>query len=159
MLLFFLQYKLSIIAINASFDNLTMFCLSSECQHQNHILPQKKTISIWLAIRLLNNIVNTKTTLFWPRLYLQGSFVKLWYCLLLHRLPLFFILLLFCYNTVVCPCLPSLLFDVVCVLLHGDFLHGALKAKEMLDVQTGILLKTCPARVLWVNLQHKTKQI
>ena len=51
------------------------------------------------------------------------------------------------------------LFDVVCVLLHGDFLHGALKAKEMLDVQTGILLKTRPARVLWVNLQHKTKQI
>ena len=44
------------------------------------------------------------------------------------------------------------LFDVVCVLFHGDFLHSALKAKEMLDVQTGILLETRPAWVLWVNL-------
>ena len=40
------------------------------------------------------------------------------------------------------------LFDVVCVLFHGDFLHRALKAKEMLDVQAGILLKARPAWVL-----------
>jgi hypothetical protein len=46
------------------------------------------------------------------------------------------------------------LFDVMRILLHGNLLHRALKAKEMFDVQTGILLKARPARVLWVHLQH-----
>ena len=55
------------------------------------------------------------------------------------------------------PCTD--LFDVVGVLLHGDLFHCALKAKEVLDVQAGVLLKARPAGVLGVHLQHETSII
>lgn len=44
-------------------------------------------------------------------------------------------------------------FDVGGVLLHGNFLHGALKAEEGFDVQRGRLLKARPVLVLRMNLQ------
>ena len=48
----------------------------------------------------------------------------------------------------------SHLFYVCCVLFHGDLLYSALEAEEGFDVKTGILLKTRPLGVLWVNLQE-----
>lgn len=44
------------------------------------------------------------------------------------------------------------LFDTAGILLHGNFLHGALKAKEGLDVQAGRLLKTRPVLIFRVDL-------
>lgn len=45
------------------------------------------------------------------------------------------------------------LLDAASVLLHSDLLHGALKAKEGLDVKAGALLKASPVLIFWVNLQ------
>lgn len=45
------------------------------------------------------------------------------------------------------------LLDAAGVLLHSDLLHGALKAKEGLDVEAGALFKASPLLVFWVNLQ------
>lgn len=51
------------------------------------------------------------------------------------------------------------LFDTAGVLLHGYLFHGALKAEEGLDVQTGRLLETRPVLVLRVNLRGHTQNI
>lgn len=48
------------------------------------------------------------------------------------------------------------LFDTAGILLHSNLFHGALKAEEGLDVQTGGLLKTRPVFILRVDLDTHT---
>lgn len=49
------------------------------------------------------------------------------------------------------------LFDTAGILLHCNLFHGALKAKEGLDVQAGSLLKTRPVLIIRVNLYQHTQ--
>ena len=49
------------------------------------------------------------------------------------------------------------LFDIMCILFHGNLLHCVFEAKERFYVETGILLKTCPAVVLRMYLHSEEK--
>lgn len=47
------------------------------------------------------------------------------------------------------------LLDTAGILFHSDLFHGAFKAEEGLDVQTGRLLKACPVLIVRVDLYQR----
>lgn len=53
-------------------------------------------------------------------------------------------------------CCPHPL-DIGSVLLHGDLLQGALKAKERADIQRGGLFKASPVFILGMDLQNEKR--